>query len=379
MTRANSEALKRAVTARETSEAFLVLLDIDDPARTPDATEASMVGGWLSSLTPRTADDASSAGDDMTAVGSPIWLVEGASLGGAADYFRRAEADWRASDTKGTIMAWIKRASATTADVIFSTCDEGSFNDVFRFGLRADDFVELEIKAGGAGLVRFRGDTTITDTSWHHVAAVSTSTSFAMYVDGQSQGLTFTTGTDDGSWISAVSNRDSVAIGVLADQAPSDHFHGSIRDVRYYSRALGSTEVATIYRAGLISPVRVVNDRVPLFRGGNEYAPFPFEIPLPDEREDGLHGVQLRIDAVDRSIITALRQVRGPLEVQLSVVLASQPDIVEAGPYVFALDKANYNAVTITGALEFEDIINEPIPGDAFTPGNFPGVFEGVG
>ena len=125
----------------------------------------------------------------------------------------------------------------------------------------------------------------------------------------------------------------------------------------------------------LETPIRVVNNTKDIVSLGETYIAFPFEIALPDEDPDSVVRVTLRIDNVDREIVKNLRTVSSPLAVSLEVVMASSPDIVEAGPFNMTLVTAEYDALTVTGELAFEDVLNEPFPGHAYVPGDYPGLF----
>jgi hypothetical protein len=85
--------------------------------------------------------------------------------------------------------------------------------------------------------------------------------------------------------------------------------------------------------------------------------------------------VALSIDNVDRTIVEAVRTVSSPPTASLSVVLASDPDTVEAGPFELTIREVQYDALVVTATMAVEDILNEPFPGDLFTPQNFPGLF----
>lgn len=63
------------------------------------------------------------------------------------------------------------------------------------------------------------------------------------------------------------------------------------------------------------------------------------------------------------------------MTVDLSVVLASSPSTIEAGPYRFTLRDVMYDAAIVEGTMRFEDVLNEPYPADSFTPARFPGLF----
>lgn len=131
----------------------------------------------------------------------------------------------------------------------------------------------------------------------------------------------------------------------------------------------------TLTHPNLAVPIRVVNNTQDLVRAAGTFTAYPFEITFPSQEEDRLPQPRLRIDNVDRGILVALRALRGPVTVTLDAVMASSPNTVEAGPFVFSLRGAPYDANAIEGVLGFEDVLNEPFPKDTFTPQLFPGMF----
>lgn len=132
----------------------------------------------------------------------------------------------------------------------------------------------------------------------------------------------------------------------------------------------------TLDHDDLDAPIRVTSDAVATVSRGETFTPFPFEVALPSERDDQLAGVRLVIDAVDRSIIIALRDLTSAPTVTMEVVLGSTPDTVEAGPFEYTLKNATYNALTVEGDLAFEDVLNEAFPGQSFVPFTHPGLFS---
>ena len=125
----------------------------------------------------------------------------------------------------------------------------------------------------------------------------------------------------------------------------------------------------------LAEPVRVVNNTQDVASRGDTYIAYPFEIALPDEDPDSVVRVTLRIDNVDREIVKNLRAISSPLSVGLEVIMAASPDTVEAGPFNMTLVSAEYDALTVTGELAFEDVLNEPFPGHSYVPSEYPGLF----
>ncbi len=134
----------------------------------------------------------------------------------------------------------------------------------------------------------------------------------------------------------------------------------------------------TITHSTFAAPYRLVCDQVPLNRAAGVYEPFAFQINLPNEQDDQVPQVTLTIDNVDNQILTAIRNLppgERP-QIVMEVVLASQPDTVECGPYFYSLLSVDYDVSQISGTLGYEDdLLNTAIPSESYTPTNSPGLF----
>ncbi len=134
----------------------------------------------------------------------------------------------------------------------------------------------------------------------------------------------------------------------------------------------------TIPEGGVLRFVNNLEDAYSRADGSAEpqqYLACPFALRLPAERGDVLPQVQLAIDNVHPAITETIRTMQSPPTLTLYIVLASTPDIVEAGPFQFTLKSATYDAQQVTGTLAFFDVLNEPFPYRTFTPQEWPGVF----
>jgi len=100
-----------------------------------------------------------------------------------------------------------------------------------------------------------------------------------------------------------------------------------------------------------------------------------FGIELPEEAGEISSTVRLSIDNVDRKIVVAIREATEPPEVRMWVVLKSTPHVVEAGPFYFVLESAEYDAQSVVGELTFEEVTNRKYPKHEFTPYLVPGLF----
>ena len=131
----------------------------------------------------------------------------------------------------------------------------------------------------------------------------------------------------------------------------------------------------TIAHANLVTPIRVVNNLEAITSQGYTWAAFPFDVSLPIESDDQIPVMTLRIDNVDRQIVTAVRNLQGPPDITLDIVVASQPDIVEATFVGFKLKNVSYDNLVVEGEMRLEEILSEPYPQHRMTPFHFPGLY----
>jgi hypothetical protein len=130
----------------------------------------------------------------------------------------------------------------------------------------------------------------------------------------------------------------------------------------------------TIEHADLPATIRLVNDRASVVSGGDTYAALGFSIQLPADAEE-IPRASLTVDAVDRTIITALRSITTPATVTVEIVRQSAPDTILAS-WVLEMRNASYDAQTVTMELYPPPVLDEAYPGTDFTPLLFPGIFD---
>lgn len=125
-----------------------------------------------------------------------------------------------------------------------------------------------------------------------------------------------------------------------------------------------------IDHADLPSPLRYVNNTENVTSGGNVYLAAGFEARLPDKKGKA----RIRICNVNRAVVQAIRSITGKPTITLAVILHADPDTIEHGPFVMTLSDVGWTAITVDGYLSFDDFLDEPCPGDTFTPGTYPGL-----
>lgn len=107
----------------------------------------------------------------------------------------------------------------------------------------------------------------------------------------------------------------------------------------------------------------------------NQYVFLPFTLTLPTEEENSVPRCQIIINDVTRYLTPVIRSITTPPNVQIDLVLKSDPDTVEISFGGFLLSNISYNANQITADLTVESLAVEPFPSHTFTPSYFPGLF----
>lgn len=126
-----------------------------------------------------------------------------------------------------------------------------------------------------------------------------------------------------------------------------------------------------------ISTVRIVANSEQVVRADGTYLPFPFEFVLPDDMEAEIPRASIKFDNVSREILAAIRELEGKPKCTFMLVLADSPDTVEYGPAEFELSAAGWDVLSVTASLAYqEEIWNQQVPGQTYTPSNSPGLFR---
>lgn len=109
---------------------------------------------------------------------------------------------------------------------------------------------------------------------------------------------------------------------------------------------------------------------------GNDYIACSFAVVLPDQSSDGAKTCKLQIDAVDPSVYKIIKSsIHHKITCDVSVVLASTPDVYEEGPLHFILRNISASAGIITGELYDVYIQDKKLTSVSYTPDSFPGLY----
>ncbi len=130
----------------------------------------------------------------------------------------------------------------------------------------------------------------------------------------------------------------------------------------------------TISHPNLATPITVTSDAIATVSNGVTFNPFPFVYQTPDDRSDQVSGAKLQVDNTDLSISTALH-LCGNLapDVLMQIVMGSTPNTIEA-QWALKMRTAPFDVNSISMGLRFDEILDEPYPGDTVNPATLPAV-----
>lgn len=132
----------------------------------------------------------------------------------------------------------------------------------------------------------------------------------------------------------------------------------------------------TIAHPDLPAPIRVVNNTENVISNGQTYVAFPFNISLPESRDDAPPRAHLSISNVSQEIGQAIRSIVDPPFVTIRVIRQATPDVVEMIHQGLRLTGVSYNASAVSGDLVREDFVVEPYPAVTYSPAEFPGLVQ---
>lgn len=148
-------------------------------------------------------------------------------------------------------------------------------------------------------------------------------------------------------------------------------------------QALTATETNTVFLYILrllvdgIETFCAVNNNQSVVSNGITYNPVAFSITLPSQTTDGGAGAaKLSIDNTDRAIMQLVTEAIGKrITAEVSIILASTPDIIERGPLRLILRNVTATKQTVSGELYDFYLFDRIIPEGRYTPKDFPGLF----
>jgi hypothetical protein len=198
---------------------------------------------------------------DLTWAGTPVYGETGPLVGdsntamtldGATEWANKNVADYRGSDTQGSIEYWINTTTTVTG-AAFATCAKDVDGSLVAFEVRPTGTIsythfDFDTDSQWDGV---ESTTTVNDGNWHHCVVTSDGSTVRIYIDGVEETLNILGGTNDGKWFGDDSNlRDNLTIGLRNRLNPISPFEGSLAEVAVYNYPLTPEQIKSHYLAG---------------------------------------------------------------------------------------------------------------------------------
>lgn len=126
--------------------------------------------------------------------------------------------------------------------------------------------------------------------------------------------------------------------------------------------ATGWIVLLTLSHPNMAPPLCFSSNSVDTLSNGVLYHAFPFEITLPDDVEGRTPQAQLRIDNTSQEVIAVLRGLTSPPSLDIQIVRASAPDVIERRWSGLEWRASTYDVGFINGTLTVDDLAQEEFP-----------------
>lgn len=133
--------------------------------------------------------------------------------------------------------------------------------------------------------------------------------------------------------------------------------------------------LARLSHADWADDVRLVNDVADVVSNGETFTKAGFQISMPDQADDRNSAMRWTLTDADHDVITLLRTTNDVIAIEVSWILASDPDTVQVGPFEAEIRSAEIRYGMISGALVVYPVMEEVAnAGFRFSTGAFPGL-----
>ena len=170
---------------------------------------------------------------------------------GTDDYVTDSTANFRSSDSSGTISFWAK-TNSDAYEYFISSGDTGSTTSFLGIAHKnsadgGDVYIYQQNDADTIDSIS--GSTNILDNNWHHIVITSDGSSYLIYVDGVSETLSVDGGANNGDWFADTTGRNNFTIGALHRSSVVLPFNGNIDEVSIWNTALSAGDISALYQA----------------------------------------------------------------------------------------------------------------------------------
>jgi hypothetical protein len=230
------------------------------PASGPFGGHATLGDGLLAYLKMQNNITDEKGSLSASLVNSPSYVD--AKIGKGIDFERNKSqyinlaSDRITTSTKGTIAFWVKFETVNDNSLFGyggnNTTNPGTF-DLSILTAVSGKLRFAQASDGNATLNDIRGSSTLSASTWYHIAFMSTDTAYKMFVNAVAETLTVSAGSNDGKWIgdTTINAGRLTAIGTIKYAGTLYRYMDGILDeYGIWDRDLTNDEVSALYNSG---------------------------------------------------------------------------------------------------------------------------------
>jgi hypothetical protein len=133
--------------------------------------------------------------------------------------------------------------------------------------------------------------------------------------------------------------------------------------------------LVTLNHSSMPQPLYFCANAVEVISNGITFLPFPVKIVLAPDDGESSREIQMIFDNVSREIIDELRTVTDPIEVQIDMVLASNPNYIQLSILDLKIKSINYDRQKINAKLYLDNFLTVGLPSEKYVPSQYKGLF----
>ena len=106
------------------------------------------------------------------------------------------------------------------------------------------------------------------------------------------------------------------------------------------------------------------------------FTAYPINAVWPPTENGKIGNSRLVITNIERSLVDYIRAINAPPLVEMVVINSKDLDVALMRTPCMTLRGIQYDDLSISGQLSFEDYLSEAYPGEIMSPYNYPGLFR---
>jgi len=159
------------------------------------------------------------------------------------------------ADNEGTISVWVNPNDISSNQTILNFSASTQTRQYLILNLSSSLGFTIDMRTtsnSSSGFIVYANVNPFSVGAWTHLAIVQNGVSPQLYVDGVAVAQTFLVSTNDQKWLNDMASFDTINIGrIFTSDLDQNYFDGLVDEVSYFSSALSSTDIETIYNNGV--------------------------------------------------------------------------------------------------------------------------------